>query len=212
MAGPTVTLAGVGTVANRTDGGPGSAASAAPMPTLGASPAGTSTPGPSRSPVTRRYAVQSPRPISPPSAAALAGLLDDCLVADDPEGFDTEISGVACSWEPECYGEITETPEHAYAFLQSCTTEHSWQTFLVGPLPESTGSANQDAVARDPWVERLCTRDVLRIALGGQADDGWSVEVLPPNQWQFAEGARFFRCLAGKGPGSLKAQHVGSRR
>jgi hypothetical protein len=158
----------------------------------------------------RTTATPSPRPSASsqavdvpivPSLPSGTDDLSDGLFGDCPLQTVASSGGVTarCPSEPECYAGINNIGGNVSAAKRDCKQEHSWETFLIGELPASIKSADYDEVWGNAVIKVLCGPQAVSIALDGESTSGWSSDVLPPTEAQFAAGKREFRCVAGKG-------------
>ncbi|MDQ6525519.1 serine/threonine-protein kinase [Nocardioides sp. LHD-245] len=96
-----------------------------------------------------------------------------------------------------CYSGVQQLGQALSATKGACSRSN-WFTFAVGRLAEATTDVTTDAV--DAEARATCTADTLR---GYDADTGgtrpqgeYDVFVLPPSTLAFAQGQRWFACLA----------------
>ncbi len=129
-------------------------------------------------------------------AGGLAAPLPGCLVALP--------SGVRCPSTVDCYDEVAVAGGVARATPVRCDSAHTWEVFAVGDLPAGMRSMAVAAVHAATPVTEACTRQTFLLTTL-QMSEGWSFDVLPPTPEAYAAGDRLFRCLAGRGPGSLTA-------
>jgi hypothetical protein len=159
---------------------------------------GGTTATPSPRPSASSQAVDVPILPSPPTGT---DDLSDDLFGDCPLKTVGSSGGVTvrCPSEPECFAGITNIGGNVSAAKRDCRQEHSWEAFLIGDLPSSVKSADYDEVWGNAVIKVLCGPQAVGIALDGEPTAGWSSDVLPPTEAQFAAGKREFRCVAGKG-------------
>jgi hypothetical protein len=150
-------------------------------------------------------------PVSPSTVPSfdVGDIFSDC-----PQGSIGNAVGVKtrCASKPECYAGINNISGNVSARKLACNTAHTWETFLIGALPEDVKSAKYDDVAGDPYVKSLCSDGVLSLALKGQPATGWQTEILPPSESEYASGKREFRCVAGKGLDKLNRSYFGPKK
>jgi serine/threonine protein kinase len=154
------------------------------------------SPRPSPSPSTSSQPQEPVLPSLPSTDDLTDGVLGDCPLST--VGGVANIT-VACPTQPECYRGINVISGKAAAAKAACNRVHTWETFLIGDLPADVKSNDYDAVAGNSVIKVLCGAQGMQIALAGEPTTGWSTEVLPPTDSDFAAGKRKFRCVAGKG-------------
>ncbi len=161
---------------------------------------------PNRSPrPSASQSVDEPLLPSLPSTDDLTGgLLGACPLAS--VGGYANIT-VSCPTEPECFRGININSGNATAAKADCNRTHTWETFLIGDLPSDVKSSSYDEVAGNAVVKVLCGAQGMQIALNGESTAGWSAEVLPPTETEYAAGKRKFRCVAGKGLDKLNRSY-----
>ncbi|MGI8328897.1 protein kinase domain-containing protein [Actinomadura scrupuli] len=146
-----------------------------------------------------------------PGGAAAAGanayggaqtVTENCPAATVPGGR------ARCVKTAECWGGMVVEFGSARAGRVDCTLAHTWETFAIAPLPADAQTWNQDDVSHNPTVRKICARAVVSRSLTGKAvryrAAGWQIDVLPPTQAQYDQGARTFRCVAGLGLDRLR--------
>jgi eukaryotic-like serine/threonine-protein kinase len=114
-----------------------------------------------------------------------------------------------CPGRAECFDELAVDDGVARAATLPCDSTHTWETFVLGTLPDSVESVAHDEVKEQPGVRSLCT-EINLLAIAPDLED-WRVDVLPPTPEAFEQGDRTFRCLGGKGRDGLAEQalHTG---
>jgi hypothetical protein len=55
----------------------------------------------------------------------------------------------------------------------------------------------------DPTVNQVCGKTSFTVVTRLMSTDGWTFDVLPPDQAALQAGQRTYRCLAGRGPNAL---------
>ncbi len=151
------------------------------------------------------------RPSAPTPSSALPPLLPSGQLlgnACELAAQSASLAGIQarCPERPECWGSVSG----GAAQRRSCTSRHSWETYVIGTLSPSTSAGDPQSVRDDPGVRALCTRQILQlIALqAGQPTEGWQVTVLGPVRRDGDnEERREFRCVAGNGPDSSDKPH-----
>jgi hypothetical protein len=81
-----------------------------------------------------------------------------------------------------------------------CEGPHTWQTFAIAILPNDVTTFDHDIVQANPTVRRVCSQSVLLRSRRGRGlripASGWEIDVLPPDETAFDDGARAYRCIA----------------
>lgn len=105
----------------------------------------------------------------------------------------------ACVAEPECWGGTVSIAGDVTARTIPCTQPHYWETFALARLPAAVTTSDEDTVAANPTVARLCRMAVLLRARSAAAKritaDKWRISVLPPSAATYAAGGRTYRCI-----------------
>ncbi|MEV0644635.1 serine/threonine-protein kinase [Phytomonospora sp. NPDC050363] len=110
-------------------------------------------------------------------------------------GFEAE--GVGCMTAPKCFNDFNIDSGVASAKEAECTSEHEWEAFATGALPDSVTSANHPDVAAAEVVQNACmSKEVLKQLVGVNELETWITEVLPPVAADFDSGERTFYCIA----------------
>jgi hypothetical protein len=127
---------------------------------------------------------------------------DTCPAAGVPGGR------ARCVKTAECWSGMIVEFGSARAGRIDCLQPHSWETFAIAPLPADAQTWNHDDVLHNPTVTKICSTAVLVGSLTGEAGKyraaKWTIDVLPPAQSQYEQGARTFRCVAGLGLDRLR--------
>lgn len=93
----------------------------------------------------------------------------------------------------EVSGDVTAAP-------LPCAGRHVFQTFAIAILPAEAQTWDVATVQADRIVKRVCSQLVmLRSRLPGAHRYpalSWDFEVMPPDETQFEDGARYYRCVA----------------
>ncbi|MFB9323639.1 serine/threonine-protein kinase [Cryptosporangium minutisporangium] len=104
--------------------------------------------------------------------------------------------GARCVVEPECWSGMVVIVGQVTIERLSCDDLHQWETFAIAPLPQDALTSSQKTLAAHPTVRALCTDELLRASVRRPAAGEWQVDVLPPSEQAFADGARVYRCVA----------------
>jgi hypothetical protein len=109
-------------------------------------------------------------------------------------------AGARCPASPECFGGLVVVAGSASARPLPCDQPHTWETFAIAILPADVPTYDQDVVAADPAVRKVCSQPVMLASRQGQARrlpaPDWERTVLPPPEAAFGHGPRVYRCLA----------------
>jgi hypothetical protein len=105
-----------------------------------------------------------------------------------------------CPASPECWNGLVEISGNVTAAPLACDGSHVFQTFAIGILPAAVRTWDVATVQADPTVRRVCSELVM---LGSRLPaarrypaSSWDIEVMPPDETQFDDGARYYRCVA----------------
>ncbi len=142
-------------------------------------------------------AVSAADAASAPSVYGVATVAVHCPAALVPG------SNARCPASPECWngaGEVPEISGNVTAAPLPCDGKHVFQTFAIGILPAEARTWDVATVQADPAVQRACSElNMLHSRLHGARQypqSSWDVEVMPPDETQFEDGARYYRCVA----------------
>jgi hypothetical protein len=109
-------------------------------------------------------------------------------------------TGGRCTKDAECWSSMVVVVGSVQITREPCAELHFFETFAIAPLPLDALTSNQKVLAKHPAVKKLCTRKVMmRSRLGAARKipaSKWMVEVLPPSDNAYQEGARVYRCVA----------------
>lgn len=110
-------------------------------------------------------------------------------------GFEAE--GVGCLTEPKCFNDFNIASGVASAKDVECASEHEWEAFAEGTLPDSVATANHPDVSAAEVVQNTCmSKEVLKQLVGVNELETWITEVLPPKAADFDGGNKTFYCIA----------------
>jgi hypothetical protein len=127
------------------------------------------------------------------AALGVASRTDNCPAAT------VTGAGAACVAEPECWGGMTSIAGNVTARTVPCAKPHYWETFAIARLPDAVTTNDQETVAKDPTVARVCKMAILLKSRTVKAKaitaDKWRVWVMPPSEARFASGVRTYRCI-----------------
>ncbi len=105
-----------------------------------------------------------------------------------------------CPAAPECWNGTVDISGSVTAQSLPCQGPHTWQTFAIAILPSDVTTFDHDIVQANPTVRRVCSQSVLLRSRRGQGlripASGWEIDVLPPDETAFDDGARAYRCIA----------------
>jgi hypothetical protein len=139
-------------------------------------------------------AVSSTAAATPPSVYGVATVAAHCPAALVLGG------NSRCPASPECWNGLVEISGDVTAAPLPCDGKHVFQTFAIAILPAEVRTWDVGAVQADRTVARVCSELVmLRSRLPGARQypaSSWDVEVMPPDETQFEDGARYYRCVA----------------
>jgi serine/threonine protein kinase len=131
---------------------------------------------------------------SAPSVYGVATVAVHCPAALVPG------SNARCPASPECWNGLVEISGNVTAVPLPCDGKHVFQTFALGILPAEARTWDVATVQADPTVQRACSEpNMLRSRRPGARQypqSSWDVEVMPPDETQFEDGARYYRCVA----------------
>jgi len=124
------------------------------------------------------------------------GTGDDTTGSSAPVcGFEAE--GVGCLTEPKCFNDFNIESGVASAKDIECASEHEWEAFAEGTLPDSVATANHPDVSAAQVVQDTCmSKEVLKQLVGVSELETWMTEVLPPKAADFDGGEKTFYCIA----------------
>ena len=139
-------------------------------------------------------AVSTARAATPPSVYGVATVAAHCPAALVAGG------NARCPATPECWDGLVEISGNVTAAPLPCGGQHEFQTFAIAILPAEVRTWDVATVQADRTVMRVCSQLVmLRSRLPGAhryPASSWDVEVVPPDETQFEDGARYYRCVA----------------
>jgi hypothetical protein len=119
--------------------------------------------------------------------------------ATDCAAVGSDGTGGRCTTDAECWSGMVVIVGKVEITRQPCEDLHRWETFAIAPLPLDALTSNQRTLAAHPTVKQLCNKKVMwrsrRAKLQVPASK-WMVEVLPPSENAYQEGARVYRCVA----------------
>ena len=131
---------------------------------------------------------------STPSVYGVTTVARHCAAALVPGG------NARCPASPECWNGLVEISGNVTAAPLPCDGKHAYQTFAIGILPAEVKTWDVATVQADRTVQRVCSELImLRSRLLGARQypaSSWDVEVMPPDETQFEDGARYYRCVA----------------
>ncbi|MFI6823646.1 protein kinase [Micromonospora sp. NPDC050187] len=136
---------------------------------------------------------RTPDPL--PSTTAVAGTLPGCV-----NGATELPAGVRCADELQCFGPVRVRGTRAQAVRVRCDRRHTWESYAEGDLPAELVGADHDTVKTAPSIRQVCNPTTFRLTSGLTHEDGWKLEVLPPDD---ADPDQTYRCLAGRGVDGL---------
>jgi len=161
-------------------------------------------------------AAQAGRDVAVSTATAGAGLSGTGSSGTGPSGAVPSVYGVVttgghcpaalvaagnarCPASPECWTGLVEISGNVTATELPCDWQHVFQTFAIAILPAEVRTWDVATIAADPTVRRVCAQLVM---LGSRLPaarrypvSSWDVEVMPPDETQFEDGARYYRCV-----------------
>lgn len=130
----------------------------------------------------------------PPSVYGVATVAARCPAALVPGG------NARCTAKPECWNGLVEISGNVAAAPLPCDGRHVFQTFAIAILPAGAQTWDVATVQADRTVKRVCSQLVmLRTRLLGARRypaSSWDFQVMPPDETQFEDGARYYRCVA----------------
>jgi len=131
---------------------------------------------------------------TPPSVYGVATVAANCPAALVTGGT------ARCPATPECWNGLVEISGDVTAAPLPCDGQHVFQTFAIAILPAEVRTWDVATVQADRTVMRVCSEQVMlrsrRPAARRYPVSSWSVEVVPPDETQFEDGARYYRCVA----------------
>jgi Protein kinase domain len=105
-----------------------------------------------------------------------------------------------CPASPECWNGLVEISGNVTAARLPCSGPHVFQTFAIAILPAEAKTWDVSIVQADPAVMRVCSEQVMLLSRLPRARrhpaSSWLVAVMPPDETQFENGARYYRCVA----------------
>jgi len=109
-------------------------------------------------------------------------------------------AGAQCPAAPECWAGYANIEGTITINALPCVGPHSWQTFAIGIMPANSATFNANTLATDPTVRAVCSATVMLNSRVGQArkipQRKWEIQVVPPDEVQFDNGVRTYRCIA----------------
>jgi serine/threonine protein kinase len=109
-------------------------------------------------------------------------------------------TGGRCTKDAECWSGMVVVVGKVEITREPCEDRHRWETFAIAPLPPDALTSNQQKLAAHPEVKKLCTKKVMGKLRNDKARKvpaaKWMVDVLPPSEKAYDEGARVYRCVA----------------
>lgn len=119
--------------------------------------------------------------------------------AEDCAAVGSDGTGGRCTKDAECWSGMVVIVGKVEITRQPCEDLHRWETFAIAPLPLDALTSNQRTLAAHPTVKQLCNKKVMwrsRQAKLQVPASRWMVDVLPPSEKAYQEGARVYRCVA----------------
>ncbi|HET7014865.1 MAG TPA: protein kinase [Streptosporangiaceae bacterium] len=109
-------------------------------------------------------------------------------------------AGAQCPAAPECWAGLANIEGTVTINVLPCAGPHIFQTFAIGIMPVNSATFNSNVLANDPTVRAVCSGTVMLKSRVGQAAKvplrKWDIEVVPPDEVQFDNGIRTYRCVA----------------
>jgi hypothetical protein len=119
---------------------------------------------------------------------------------EDCPAVGSDGTGGRCTTDAECWSSMVVIVGKVEITRLPCDGRHTFETFAIAPLPKDALTSNQRTLAAHPTVRQLCNKKVMRQSRLGAARSipmsKWMVEVLPPSERAYDEGARVYRCVA----------------
>jgi hypothetical protein len=84
-----------------------------------------------------------------------------------------------------------------------CAGPHTWEAFAEGDAPATLDEVDRRTLLADPAVRQVCGPTTFTVATRLMSTQGWTFDILPPDQAALAAGDRTYRCLAGRGKDAL---------
>ena len=106
-------------------------------------------------------------------------------------------AGGRCPTTLECFGEAQATAK------VPCDGQHTWEVFALGTVPASATEITRETLRDDPGVRQVCGQSSFTSVTLLISTQGWTFDVLPPDEKALETGDRTYRCLAGRGPNAL---------
>jgi hypothetical protein len=131
---------------------------------------------------------------SPPNVFGIATTTTHCPAASVPT------AAARCPKAPECWGGVVEITGNVTASPLPCTGPHVWQTFAIAILPADAQTFDEELLKTSPSVRAVCSLRILLESRRGLArripPRDWMLQVMPPDETEFSNGARAYRCAA----------------
>jgi hypothetical protein len=131
---------------------------------------------------------------TPPSVYGVLTVAARCPAALVPGGR------ARCTATPECWNGLVEISGNVTAAQLPCDGRHVFQTFAIAILPAEVQTWDVATVQADRMVQRVCSQLVMLRTRLPRAhrypESSWDVQVMPPDETQFEDGARYYRCVA----------------
>jgi len=109
-------------------------------------------------------------------------------------------AGAQCPAAPECWAGLANIEGTVTINVLPCAGPHIYQTFAIGIMPANSATFNSNVLINDPTVRAVCSSTVMLKSRVGQAAKvplrKWDIELVPPDEVQFDNGVRTYRCVA----------------
>ena len=109
-------------------------------------------------------------------------------------------AGAQCPAAPECWAGLANIEGTVTINVLPCAGAHIFQTFAIGIMPANSATFNSNVLANVPTVRAVCSGTVMLKSRVGQAAKvplrKWDIEIVPPDEVQFDNGIRTYRCVA----------------
>jgi hypothetical protein len=134
------------------------------------------------------------------ASAPVPGVFGVPTTTTDCPAAAVHAAAAQCTRAPECWAGLVEISGSVSARPLPCGRGHVWQTFAIGILPASVRTFDQDIVQGNSMVKAVCSASVLLRSRTPPArhipPKKWTIQVLPPDEAEYGNGARAYRCVA----------------